>query len=90
MGMRLKRKLFFFGLGNIRTGASQMFKGITNRSVMNLNKQDMTGAQRFGSVMKGAGNITKGGLKFTAGVGGAALLAGGLAAKGIHDMATNG
>jgi hypothetical protein len=88
--MKLKRKLFFFGLGNIRTGLSQTYKGLTDLSLRRGNVQHMTGAQRRASVMSGMKNLAKGGIKFTAGVGGTALLASGLAIKGIHDAATDG
>lgn len=90
MRMRLKRKLFFFGLGNIRTGLSQTYKGLTDLSLRRGNVQHMTGAQRRASVMSGMKNLAKGGIKFTAGVGGTALALGGLGLAGLHSMATDG
>ena len=88
--MILKRKLFFMGSGNYRMGASQIFKGLTNKSIMNGNLQNMTGAQRFGSVMRGVGNVGKGAIKTTVGVGGTALALGGLGAMALKNAATDG
>ena len=88
--MTLKRKLFFIGFGNMRTGASQLYKGLTNISLRKGNLQNMTGAQRRASVMSGLGNLGKGALKFgvgtTAIAGGTALLAG----NALKNMATDG
>lgn len=88
--LTLKRKLFFLGSGNYRMGASQIFKGLTNKSIMNGNLQNMTGRQRFGSVMKGFGNLGKGAIKTTVGVGGTALAVGGLGAMALKNAATDG
>lgn len=88
--MVLKRKLFFLGSANWRMGGSQIFKGLTNRSVMNGNFQGMTGRQRIESIMRGSVNLGKGALKTTAGVGGAALAVGGLGLAGLKSITNDG
>jgi len=88
--MTLKRKLFFIGFGNMRTGASQLYKGLTNHAFTTGRGQGLTGAQRFGSIMSGTKNLAKGGLKFTAGVGGTALALGGLGLAGLKSAVSDG
>ena len=81
--LTLKRKLFFLGSGNYRMGLSQIRTGFANRNIW-------TGKQMAGSIMKGFGNLGKGAIKTTVGVGGTALAVGGLGAMALKNAATDG